>query len=93
MSDFECPKCKAEHEATGSHEDDAGEQACDACGFVFIVQVEYSPTYDTFCAVHEWSRAAVGMGLIGYRCVYCGTVDPKRIARAVDGGERDAAIA
>lgn len=82
MSDFECPKCKHQHEATGSHEDDSGQRDCEACGFLFVVEVEYMPTYSTFCHVHEWNREIVGNGLIGFRCVHCETVDPKRIEKA-----------
>jgi DNA-directed RNA polymerase subunit RPC12/RpoP len=47
MSDYECPHCGTEYEATGSHEDDSGEHECDKCGNRFIVTIDYSPEYST----------------------------------------------
>lgn len=54
MQTIDCPKCGYEHEPTGIHEDDSGEQNCDECGFNFFVEVEYSPSYSTCCMDHEW---------------------------------------
>jgi DNA-directed RNA polymerase subunit RPC12/RpoP len=51
MTDYECPKCGVGYNATGSHED-AGEHECESCGFVFVVAVEYDPTYSVNCKVH-----------------------------------------
>lgn len=57
MSTIDCPKCGHEHEPCGSHEDDAGEQECQACGFKFNVEVEYDPSYSTSCVVHEYGAS------------------------------------
>ena len=73
MSDYECPKCRAEHNASGNHDDDAGEQTCDECGYKFIVEIEYDPSYSTRCADHDWKPYTSGAGLIGERCEVCGT--------------------
>lgn len=84
MSDYECPKCHTEHEATGSHEDDVGEQECNACGFRFIVSIEYDPTYETECATHEWVYESVGNGTFGNRCAVCGSVDWRSLVEAAE---------
>ena len=73
MSDYECPKCKCEYDATGSREDDAGEHECDECGFRFIVEIEYDPSYDTRCVEHDFSKPLENHP--GYMaCVYCWAV-------------------
>ena len=79
MFDFECPKCKAEYNATDSP-DDAGEHECDECGFVFIVEIDYEPSYDATCLTHEFGEwetfVATSRSLIGEHelrsCKYCG---------------------
>ena len=47
MSDWECPHCGTEYEATGSPEDDSGRTTCDECGCEYIVTIEYTPDYYT----------------------------------------------
>jgi len=76
MSDFECPKCGAEHEASGSHEDVAGERECDECGFMFVVEIEYDPSYSVSCVNHEWVFERCGNTCHGNRCKYCSTIEP-----------------
>lgn len=75
MSDYECPKCKKEYEASGSHEDDAGDRKCDACGFRFIVTIEYEPSYDTSCVQHEFGNLETHGALTCRVCVHCGEAD------------------
>lgn len=53
MADYECPKCGVGYDATGCHHDDAGEHECEECGFAFVVQVEYEPSYIVTCKVQE----------------------------------------
>jgi len=50
METIDCPKCEHEHQPTGACEDDFGEMECEACGFKFEVEVEYTPSYTTSCA-------------------------------------------
>ena len=45
MSDYECPHCGTEYEATGSYEDDYGRHECDTCGCAFFVTIEFEPEY------------------------------------------------
>ena len=73
MSDYECPNCKTEHDATGSHEDDIGETQCDECGFWFIVDIEYDPSYSTSCKNHTYGEPRISMdGETDFRaCVHC----------------------
>jgi hypothetical protein len=70
---IECPKCKAETEPCGSHEDDAGERECDECGFRFVVEIEYDPSYSTSCVEHEYGEFGVcGSGRVSARfCKHC----------------------
>lgn len=81
MSDtYDCPKCGHEHEPNGSHDDDAGKQTCDNCGFEFIVEIEYDPSYYTRCVVHEYGEPEVqkqpdGTELGFRKCVHCGQCD------------------
>lgn len=56
MDTIDCPKCEYEHIPTGSHEDDAGDFTCESCGFEFIVEVEYDPSYSTACKTHSWGE-------------------------------------
>lgn len=57
MSDkIECPKCSHEHTPVGTHEDDAGEFTCEECEFVFLVEIEYDPSYLSSCVVHEYEE-------------------------------------
>lgn len=78
MSDYECPKCNAEYNAeynaSGGHDDDAGEQICEECGYKFIVDIEYDPSYSTRCAEHDWTPYTSGAGLVGERCRVCGGI-------------------
>ena len=72
MSDHECPKCKTEYDVTGCP-DDVGEQQCENCGFLFIVEIEYEPTYDATCVEHSYSesrRSPIFVGLLRV-CEYC----------------------
>lgn len=76
MSDYECPKCKHEHEACGSHEDDEGEQTCDQCGFKFVVMIEYDPSYSTTCVTHEWGPFKhLGNGSGAEFCIHCNSIN------------------
>ncbi len=86
VSDYECPKCGAGHEATGSHEDDTGERECDECGFAFIVEVEYEPEYSTSCVTHDYVFERCGNTCSGNRCQLCGTID---ISSLVEDGKTD----
>lgn len=54
MNEIYCPKCEHAYEPTGDHETDEGETECDECGFKFIVEIEYDPTYDIRCVEHEF---------------------------------------
>jgi Zn ribbon nucleic-acid-binding protein len=81
MSDFECPKCKTEYEASGSHEDDSGDRKCAKCGFRFIVTIEYEPSYYTSCVKHEFGEVQQH-GLFQARfCVHCSDLDTDSIVR------------
>ncbi|BAV80991.1 hypothetical protein [Vibrio phage RYC] len=44
-SDWECPHCHAEYEASGCYETDQGDHECDKCGEVFYVDIEWDPVY------------------------------------------------
>lgn len=75
MSDYECPKCRQDYTAGGSHEEDAGEQECDKCGFRFIVNIEYTPSYDTECIEHSFGkRTTLRDGRSAIFCSYCGAL-------------------
>lgn len=78
-ADYECPKCKTEYEASGSDADDAGEKACERCGFRFAVEIEYFPSYIASCVQHEygpWQRRETPQGRGRYRaCVHCGACE------------------
>lgn len=63
---IDCPKCEHEH---ADHADDATEMACEACGFTFLVTVEYHPSYSTFCVKHEWILIDEMPGM--FRCIHC----------------------
>lgn len=73
---IECPKCKHEHEPCGNHEDDAGEIECQECGFQFIVEIEYEPSYSTCCLNHEYghrqTRNCRGIPVECRFCLHCG---------------------
>ena len=56
METIDCPKCEHEHQPTGACEDDFGEMECEACGFKFEVEVEYTPSYTTSCVEHEYGE-------------------------------------
>lgn len=56
MNTIDCPKCEHEHQPSGSHDDDHGERTCDACGFTFMVEIEYDPSYCTSCVDHEYGE-------------------------------------
>jgi len=70
---IECPRCKHEHEPSGSHEDDKGEHTCDECGFRFDVEIEYEPTYSCSCVVHEYGEWQSRTGSSGepLKCRFC----------------------
>lgn len=77
MSDYECPKCKTEYDACGSHEDDSGEHKCDECGFRFNVEIEYDPSYSASCVECEMGefgkRITTMNGVVEARfCKHCG---------------------
>lgn len=79
---FECPKCNTEYEPVGNHEDDAGEYTCDECGFVFRVNIEYDPVYETVCAEHEFGEWRAVSEIVG-PCtkLLVGTSDEARFCR------------
>lgn len=81
MSDYECPKCRTEYEASGIHEDDAGEQQCGNCGFKFIVTIEYEPEYSTDCVEHQYgeSKPVLHTNAVARFCQYCGACDPDSV--------------
>lgn len=83
MSDYECPKCNYQYEATGSYEDDHGEQECENCGFKFIVEVEYDPSYSTRCVTHEYSQPRVikrfPRSVSARFCIRCQACDPDSV--------------
>lgn len=54
MDTIDCPYCGNEHAPVGNHEEDSGERECDGCGFKFIVEVEYSPSYSVTCVEHKF---------------------------------------
>ncbi len=75
---IECPKCKNEYDPCGCHEDDSGEQECAECGFVFIVEIEYDPSYTSSCKTHEygdyrWFQTRQGP-VEAKSCNHCGHV-------------------
>ena len=72
--DYECPKCKAEYVAAGNDED-AGEHICEECGYKFIVEIEYDPSYSTRCAEHDWKPYRSGFGFVGQQCSVCSTLE------------------
>lgn len=84
MSDYECPKCNHEYEASGSYEDDHGEQECENCGFQFIVEIEYDPSYSTRCVTHEWGEVQQiarhsGKSVNARLCIHCRACDLKSV--------------
>lgn len=66
-----CPKCEHEHEPSGSHEDDSGKTQCQACGFSFNVEIEYSPEYHTFCEQHDFLHCVDEKGVPYKLCRHC----------------------
>lgn len=75
MRSIDCPKCEHEHAPTGCDEQDTGEFTCEQCGFEFLVEVEYEPSYLTTCVTHKWGEIKVhltGFGNFqGRFCEYC----------------------
>lgn len=47
METIDCPYCGQEHDPTGCHETDSGENECKNCKKTFEVLIEYEPTYST----------------------------------------------
>ena len=81
MSDYSCPKCGWEVDATGSH--DAGEHTCDQCGFEFIVKIEYNtPEYSTWCVVHDWGEMKEWGRFICRFCKNCPKIDSEALRDA-----------
>ena len=79
MSDYECPRCKTEYNADGCHEDVAGEHECEECGFLFEVAIEYEPSYDVSCVVHEFGKPKQVRDLMASFCVHCGACNPDSV--------------
>ena len=71
---IECPRCKTEHEPHGSDED-AREWTCEACGFVFLVEIEYEPIYSERCVKHEYGDWVTGDTLTYRSCNWCGNFE------------------
>jgi len=74
---IECPKCKHDHEPSGSHDDDHGETECQSCGFKFVVEIEYEPSYSTSCVEHEYGHVLTrhdrrGDPIECRFCLHCG---------------------
>lgn len=75
MSDYECPRCKTDYAADGCHEDIAGEHECDNCGFKVLVEIEYTPSYETECVDHSFGeRTTLRDGRSAVFCAYCGAL-------------------
>ena len=76
MNTIDCPKCEHEHQPSGPHEDDHGEMTCKSCGFRFVVEIEYDPSYYTSCVEHEYGEFGVYANASGESvecrlCVHC----------------------
>jgi hypothetical protein len=76
MDTIDCPKCEHEHNPCGSHDEDSGEMECEECGFRFRVEIEYDPSYLTWCVEHEYGEFGMHKArngdLVECRfCVYC----------------------
>ncbi len=72
-----CPKCGHEHWPVGIHEEDYGEQDCESCGFKFVVDIEYDPTYSVSCLDHDW-EVKESPSLRKYQqCQHCFAVRPE----------------
>lgn len=83
-----CPECKHEHEEPSGElapnactprvawemREDIGEIECEACGFSFTVEIDYSPTYSTRCKECENKRHLLVSGAALDECVRCGAV-------------------
>ena len=80
MSDWECPKCKTEYDATGRHDEDSGEHTCGECGFRFNVEIEYDPSYTVTCVEHEWLPPAEYSGIRAVLCKHCGAINSQWLA-------------
>lgn len=76
MDTIDCPRCGQEHDPSGCHEEDSGDMTCEACGFGFVVEIEYSPSYNTSCEKHQYGDVAIHTdGETKYRaCSFCGSV-------------------
>jgi len=79
MSDYECPRCKTEYCASGSHDDDSREHECEECEFRFRVNIEYEPSYDTSCVTHHFGEPKRVNGSLAQFCVYCGAINPDSV--------------
>lgn len=80
MDTIDCPKCEHEHKPRGSHGDDSGERNCEACGFAFVVEIEYDPSYHTSCIECEWGGPETIWDRMGnphrvVRCLHCQCVE------------------
>ena len=75
MDSIDCPRCEHEHEPSGSHEDDSGKWECEECGFMFKCEIEYDPTYLTWCVNHEYGEVITsdidGEPYRVQRCKHC----------------------
>lgn len=73
MDTIDCPKCEHEHNPCGSHEDDEGEWECEECGFKFNVEIEYDPSYYTYCIEHEYGEYDMHLSRSGemVNCRFC----------------------
>jgi len=80
---IECPKCKEAIEPYGNHEEDAGEHECDDCGFKFIVEIDYEPSYSERCVEHKFGefktvKDRCGCNCVARYCEYCGSCELKQ---------------
>lgn len=75
MDTIDCPQREHEHTPVGSHDEDSGEMECEECGFKFIVQIDYDPSYYTSCVEHEYgpseTRASRGELVECRFCIHC----------------------
>lgn len=77
---IDCPRCEHKHNPSGSDDDDAGVQECDACGFRFYVDIDYEPSYSTSCMEHDYNEPERQIAIDGTKfvcrfCKWCGKCD------------------
>ena len=71
METIICPKCKCEHESYGTHEEDCGAWTCEGCGFKFVVEIDYAPSYIEWCVEHDYGPFETFAGIQSRFCLRC----------------------